>query len=105
MDITMTENDLTEPAVVEAVRAISRNGSVKPGVRSCASSRAPSVAHSRASSRAPSVPRSRASSRAPSHAQSLKPVDSGNSLEPSARPGSRGALNLMPSLMESPIDA
>jgi hypothetical protein len=101
MDVTMTENDLTEPAVVEAVRAISRNGSVKPGVRSCASSRAPSVARSRA----PSVPRSRASSRAPSHAQSLKPVDSGNSLEPSARPGSRGALNLMPSLMESPIDA
>jgi hypothetical protein len=101
MDVTMTENDLTEPAVVEAVRAISRNGSVKPGVRSCASSRAPSVARSRATS----VPRSRASSRAPSHAQSLKSVDRGNSLEPSARPGSRGALNLMPSLMESPIDA
>jgi predicted RNA-binding protein with PUA-like domain len=93
MDVTMTENELTEPAVVEAVRAVSRNGSVKPGVRS------------RASSRAPSVPRSRASSRAPSQAPSLKSVDRGNSLEPSARPGSRGTVNLMPSLIESAIES
>lgn len=93
MNITMTENDLMEPVVAEPVRAVSRSGSVKPGVSS------------RASSRAPSVPRSRASSRAPSLATSLKSVDRGNSIEPSARPGSRGNLNLMPSLMESPVDA
>jgi predicted RNA-binding protein with PUA-like domain len=105
MDVTMTENDLTEPVAVGAVRAVSRNGSVKPGVRSRASSRAPSVARSRASSRAPSVPRSHASSRAQSQAPSLKSVDRGNSIEQAARPGSRGAFNLMPSLMESSIDA
>ena len=97
MNITMTENDLMEPVVAEPVRAVSRSGSGKPGV----SSRAPS----RATSRAPSVSRSRASSRAPSQAPSLKPVDRGNSLEPSARPGSRGAINLMPSLMESQVDS
>ena len=105
MEGTMTETDLTEPVVAEPIRAVSRNGSVKPGVSSRASSRAPSVARSRATSRAPSVPRSRASSRAPSLAPSLKSVDRGNSLEQSARPGSRGNLNLMPSLMESPVDA
>jgi predicted RNA-binding protein with PUA-like domain len=105
MEVTMTETDLVEPDVAEPVRAVSRNGSVKPGVSSRASSRAPSVARSRAASRAPSVPRSRASSRAPSLAPSLRSVDRGNSLEPSARPGSRGNLNLMPSLMESSVDA
>lgn len=91
MDVTMTEDDMAEPVVAEPVRAVSRNGSVNVA--------------SRASSRAPSVPRSRASSRAPSHAPSLKSVDRGNSLEPSARPGSRGTMNLMPSLMESSVDA
>jgi hypothetical protein len=97
MDVTMTESHFEESVVAEPTRAVSRNGSEKPGV--------PSRASSRASSRAPSVARSRASSRAPSHAPSLKSVDRGNSLEPSARPGSRGTMNLMPSLMESPVDA
>lgn len=105
LDVTMTENGLMGSVVAKAVRAVSRNGSVKPGVSSRASSRAPSVARSRATSRASSVPRSRASSRAPSHAPSLKSVDHGNSLEPLARPGSRGTMNLMPSLTESPVDA
>jgi hypothetical protein len=106
----MTESHLEESVVTEPARAISRNGSVKPGVSSRASSRVPSVTRdplkpgvsSRASSRAPSI---RASSRAPSLAPSLKSVDRGNSLEPSARPGSRGTVNLMPSLIESPVDA
>ena len=105
MDVTMTENDLTEPVVAEAFKAVSRSGSVKPGVSSRASSRAPSVPRSRAASRAPSVPRSRASSRAPSLGPSLKSVDRGNSLETSARPGSRGNMSLLPSLMESSVDA
>jgi hypothetical protein len=35
----------------------------------------------------------------------LKSVDRGNSLEPSARPGSRGNMSLLPSLMESSVDA
>lgn len=105
MDVTMTENDLTEPVVAEAFKAVSRSGSVKPGVSSRASSRAPSVPRSRAASRAPSVPRSRASSRAPCLGPSLKSVDRGNSLEPSARPGSRGNMSLLPSLMESSVDA
>ena len=112
-DVTMTESHFVESVVAEPARALSRNGSVKPGVPSRASSRAPSITRdalkpgvsSRASSRAPSVARSCASSRAPSHAPSLKSIDRGNSLEPSARPGSRGNVGLMPSLIESPVDA
>ncbi|GAB7332319.1 hypothetical protein MBLNU13_g04149t1 [Cladosporium sp. NU13] len=105
MDVTMTENDMAEPVVAEAVRPVSRTGSVKPGLSSRASSRALSVPRPRATSRTPSVPRSRASSRAPSHAPSLKSVDRGNNPESSARPGSRGTVSLMPSLMESSVDA
>ena len=94
VDVIMTETHFEESVVLEPTQANHRNGSVKPGVSS------------RASSRAPSVARSRASSRAPSLAPFLKSVDRGNRLEPSARPGSRGgALNLMPSLIESPVDA
>ena len=116
-DVTMAANDLSESVIAEPIRAVSRNRSVKPGVssrassrapsvaRSHATSRAPSVAPSRATSRAPSAVQSRASSRAPSHTPSLKSVDRGNSLELSARPGSRGTVDLMPSLIESPVDA
>lgn len=89
MDVDASGIAAEGPGALQSASPIARAASVKPGVSS------------------------RASSRAPSRASSLQPAMRGSSLEPSARPVSRarsktpnfGAKPLMPSLMESPADA
>jgi predicted RNA-binding protein with PUA-like domain len=90
-EVTTTENTFQdlEPGIPEPTGLSLLEKTVKQGVSSRASSRAPSRAPSRASSRAPS----------------LQQFVRAASLEPSARPGSRGTMGMIPSLIESPVDA